>query len=74
MNRSPSDNLDNLLLVMSKIEYRDYVGINLKLAKSLIEIMEEMKAMLEYEINVRDIETFMPIKQNPHRSSDGAYM
>lgn len=74
MDRFPSDNLDNLLLAMSKVEYRDYVGINLKLAMSLIEIMEEMRAMLEYEINVRDIETFMPAKLQPHKSDNGNFM
>ena len=68
VNRASSDNLDNVLLAMSKMEYRDFVGINLKLARSLIKVMDTMKAMLEYEIKVRDIQTFDPQKHKPETS------
>ena len=60
MDRIPSDNLDNVLSAMQKMEYRDFVGINLKLAGSLIKVMDTMKAMLEYEIKARDIQIFAP--------------
>ena len=74
MNRQPSDNLDNVLVAISKIEYRDFVGINLKLAESLIKVMDTMKAMLEYEIKVRDMQTFAPQGKQPHKQSSGSYM
>ena len=72
MNRQPSDNLDNVLVAISKIEYRDFVGINLKLAESLIKVMDTMKAMLEYEIKVRDVQTFAPRKN--YKSDSGTFM
>ena len=74
MNRQPSDNLDNVLVAISKIEYRDFVGIDLKLAGSLIKVMDTMKAMLEYEINVRDVEVFASQGKQPHKQSNGSYM
>jgi len=74
MNRQPSDNLNNVLSAMSKMEYRDFVGINLKLAESLIKVMDTMKAMLDFEIRTRDIQTFAPQGKQPHRQNDGSYM
>ena len=74
VNRASSDNLDNVLLAMSKMEYRDFIGINLKLAESLIKVMETMKAMLEYEIKVRDVEVFAPQGKQSHKQDNGSYM
>lgn len=73
MDRMPSDNLDNLLLALAKLEYRDFVGVNLELAKVLIKLFNKMNAMLDLEINSRTFNAFMPIKKQPHRSSDGAW-
>ena len=74
MDKMPSDNIDNLLLALSKMEYRDFIGINLKLAESLIKVMETMKAMLEYEIKVRDVEVFAPQGKQSHKQDNGSYM
>lgn len=74
MDRVPSDHLDDLLLSLSQLEYRDFVGVKPELAKSLIKLFNKMNAMLDLELNSRTLNTFMPFKHNPHRSSDGAYM
>ena len=74
MNRAPSDNLDTLLAAFAKLEYRDVVGIKLKLAEALIKDMETTVDMLKYEINVRDVQTFMPSLKQPHKADNGSYM
>lgn len=73
MDRMPSDNLDNLLLALAKLEYRDFVGVKPELAKALIKLFNKMNAMLDLEINSRTYNTFMPFKKDPHRSDAGAW-
>lgn len=55
-----SDNFENLLLAMDKCEIRDFVGVKIELAESLIKCINEMKAMLEWEIKSRTINKFSP--------------
>lgn len=74
MDRMASDHLDDLLLSLSRLEYRDFVGVKPELAKALIKLFDKMNAMLDLELNSRIYNTFMPFNKNPHRSSDGAYM
>lgn len=73
MDRARSDHLDDLLLSLSRLEYRDFVGVDKGLAGCLIKLFETMEAMLEYEIKVRDVQTFMPINKQPHKSNSGAW-
>mgnify|MGYP001601629366 CR=1 FL=1 len=73
MNRAPSDNLDTLLAAFAKLEYRDVVGIKLKLAEALIKIMEITVEMLKYEIKTRDMQTFMPSTKQPHKGDGGSW-
>lgn len=71
MDRTPSDNLDNLLLSLSRLEYRDFVGVKPELAKSLIKLFNKMNAMLDLELNSRTFNAFMPLKHKP--DSSGAW-
>lgn len=73
MDRMRSEHLDDLLLSLSQLEYRDFVGVKPELAKTLIKLFNKMNAMLDLELNSRMYNTFMPFKKNPHRSSDGAW-
>lgn len=74
VNRAPSDNLDTLLAAFAKLEYRDVVGIKLKLAEALIKVMETTVEMLKYEVKVRDVQKFMPPLKQPHKADNGSYM
>lgn len=73
LNRAPSDNLDNLLLTLAKLEIKDFVGIDINLAKKLIMVNNQINAMLDWEIKSRTINTFMPPLKQPHRGDSGAY-
>ena len=73
MDRIPSDNLDTLLVAFAKLEYRDVVGIKLKLAEALIKVMEATVEMLKYEIKVRDVQEFMPSVKQPHKGDGGSW-
>ena len=73
MDRMPSDNLDQVLAALARMEYRDFVGIKPKLAEALIKVMNMMTQMLEYEIKSRTIEKFA-FPSSIVKSDDGAFM
>lgn len=73
MYRTPSENLENLLIALSKLEYRDFVGVKPELAESLIKLFKVMEAMLDLEIKSRTINRFMPPVRQPHKQNNGAW-
>lgn len=72
MDRIPSDNLDTLLLALAKLEIKDFVGIDINLAKKLIMINNTINAMLDWEIKTRDVQEFMSSNKK-HKSDNGAW-
>ncbi len=72
MDRVPSNNLDNLLLALARLEYRDFVGVKPGMAESLIKLFEVMEAMLDFEIKCREINRSMPPVKRQAESGRGS--